>query len=241
VRFLSRAVRGDLGTSFRGRQPVSRQILIALPNTLKLAFASLIVAVLIGLSAGTLAAAFRDTWIDRLTTVVAVGGVSLPSFWLGLLFIMFFSVRLGWFPVAGAGSWRYLVMPSVTLGLVVSASLTRITRASMIEALDQDYVRTARAKGLAELSVVLRHALRNALIPVVTVLGLILGGLLSGAFIIEATFAYPGIGRLAITAINERDFPMIQGITLFVGVLYVLVNLSIDLIYAVVDPRIRYA
>jgi ABC-type dipeptide/oligopeptide/nickel transport system permease component len=124
---------------------------------------------------------------------------------------------------------------------VVSASLTRITRASMIEALDQDYVRTARAKGLAELSVVLRHALRNALIPVVTVLGLILGGLLSGAFIIEATFAYPGIGRLAITAINERDFPMIQGITLFVGVLYVLVNLSIDLIYAVVDPRIRYA
>ena len=233
-------LRGDLGTSFRSKQPVTEQIITRLPNTAKLAVGSLAVALVVGLTAGILSATFKNTWIDRVCMLVAVAGVSVPAFWLGLMLILLFSVRLGWLPVAGARSWEYLVLPSLTLGLVISAVLARITRASMLEALNQDYVRTARAKGLREHTVVYRHALRNALIPVVTIIGLLVGSLLSGAFIIEAVFGYPGIGLLAVNALQARDFPMIQGIVLFVAVVYVFTNMLVDILYGLIDPRIKF-
>ncbi len=241
LRFVGNAVQGDLGTSYRTDRPVSDQIMNRLPNTVKLAAASLVVALSVGLSAGILSASFRNSWIDRLSMLIAIAGVSIPSFWLGLMFIMFFSVRLGWFPVAGADSWKHVVMPAVTLGLVVSAVLARITRANMLDALAEDYVRTARAKGLREFWVVWRHALRNALIPVVTLIGLLIGSLLSGAVIIEATFGYPGIGLLAVEALRTRDFPMIQGIVLLIAVVYVFVNLLVDVLYSLIDPRIKFS
>lgn len=241
VRYVTRAVQGDLGTSYRTKQPVSGHITSRLPNTAKLTVAALAIAMFIGITAGVLSATFRNSWIDRISMLIAVIGVSIPAFWLGLMLILFFSVRLGWFPVAGAQGWRYLVLPAFTLGLVVSAVLARITRASMIEALEQDYVRTARAKGLHEFFVVYRHALRNALIPVITIVGLLVGSLLSGSFIIEAVFGYPGIGALAVQSLLTRDFPMIQGIVLFVAVVYVIVNLLVDIAYGFVDPRIKYS
>jgi ABC-type dipeptide/oligopeptide/nickel transport system permease component len=172
--------------------------------------------------------------------LIAVAGVSIPAFWLGLMLILLFSVKLGWLPVAGAQTWQHLVLPALTLGLVVSAVLARITRASMLEALSQDYIRTARAKGLSEYFVVWRHALRNALIPVITIVGLLVGTLLSGAFIIEAVFGYPGIGLLAVQALLTRDFPMIQGIVLLVAIIYVFVNLLVDILYGFIDPRIKF-
>lgn len=241
VRYVANALRGDLGTSYRTKQPVAGHIKSRIPNTAKLTIASLAIAMFIGITAGVLSATFRNSWIDRISMLIAVMGVSIPAFWLGLMLILFFSVRLGWFPVAGAQGWRYLVLPAFTLGLVVSAVLARITRASMIEALEQDYVRTARAKGLHEFFVVYRHALRNALIPVVTIVGLLVGSLLSGSFIIEAVFGYPGIGLLAVQSLLTRDFPMIQGIVLFVAVVYVLVNMLVDILYGFIDPRIKYS
>jgi peptide/nickel transport system permease protein len=169
-----------------------------------------------------------------------VVGVSIPGFWLGLMLILLFSVRLGWFPVAGAGGWRHLVLPAVTLGVLSSAVLARLTRAAMLEALSNDFIRTARAKGLKEHTVVIRHALRNALIPIVTIVGLQIGGLLSGAFIIEAVFGYPGIGQLAVNALRVRDFPVIQGIVLLVALIYVAINILVDLLYSIIDPRISH-
>ena len=241
VRYVGNALTGDLGISFRSKQPVGAEIRARLPNTLKLTAASLAVAVLIGVSAGVLSATFKGSWIDRLGMLVAIIGISVPGFWLGLMVMLLFAVRLRWFPVAGAESWRHLVMPAFTLGLIASAVLARLTRASMLEALGQEYVRTARAKGLRESFVVWRHALRNALIPVVTIVGLLVGSLLSGAFIIEAVFAYPGIGYLAVNALLTRDFPMIQGIVLLVAVIYVGVNLVTDLLYGLIDPRVGYS
>lgn len=241
LHFLSRALRGDLGRSFRSKQPVTREILTRLPNTLKLTVASLTVALLTGVSAGFLAAVFRGSWIDTATMLLAVLGVSLPSFWLGLMLILLFAVHLGWFPVSGAASWRHLVLPAVTLGFLTSGILARLMRSSLLDELSRDYVRTARAKGLREVTVLTRHVLRNALIPVVTIVGLQLGQLLSGAVIIEAVFAYPGIGLLAVNALQARDFPLIQGIVLFVAVVYVLVNLAVDLLYCLIDPRVSYA
>lgn len=238
--FVGDATRGDLGVSFRSKRPVVEEIQARLPNTIKLTVASLAVAVTLGVGAGIVAAVFRGTWIDGASMLVAILGVSIPGFWLGLMVILLFSVRLGWFPVAGASTWRHLVLPAVTLGVLASAVLARMTRSTMLEVLSQDYVRTARAKGLGEFIVVLRHALRNAAIPVVTIIGLQIGGLLSGAFVIEAVFAYPGIGLLAVNALQTRDFPMIQGIVLLVAVIYVLVNLAVDVIYGFLDPRIGY-
>ncbi|MDI3341371.1 MAG: ABC transporter permease [Sphaerobacter sp.] len=241
LKFVADAARGDLGRSFRTQRPVMQEIKTRLPNTLKLTAASLVVAVLIGVSAGVAAATFRGTWIDNASVAVAILGVSIPGFWLGLMAIMLFAVKLGWFPVSGAGTWRHLVLPAFTLGLLSSAILARLTRASMLDALAGDYVRTARAKGLREFWVVMRHALRNALIPVITMLGLQIGGLLSGAFIIESVFGYSGVGLLAVGALQTRDFPLIQGIVLLVALIYVGVNLLVDIIYAVVDPRISYS
>ncbi|MGB3329825.1 MAG: ABC transporter permease, partial [Thermomicrobiales bacterium] len=234
-------IHGDFGQSIRSRQPVFDEIITRLPNTLKLTAASLIVAITIGVSLGVISAVFKGRWIDKVSMVTAILGISIPGFWLGLMIMMLFAVRLGWFPVSGASTWRHLVMPAFTLGLLSSAVISRLTRASMLEALGQDYVRTARAKGLHESVVVIRHALRNALVPVVTIVGLQIGGLLSGAFIIESVFAYPGVGQLAVTSLQTRDFPMIQGIVLFVAVVYVAVNLLADLLYGFLDPRIRYS
>jgi ABC-type dipeptide/oligopeptide/nickel transport system permease component len=240
IRFIGHALQGDLGTSYRTKQPVTSHITARLPNTAKLTVASLVVALSIGLTAGILSATFRNSWLDRISMLIAVAGVSIPAFWLGLMLILLFSVRLGWFPVAGSQGWKYLVLPAFTQGLVVSAVLARITRAGMLEVLEQDYVRTARAKGLHEFFVVYRHALRNALIPIITIVGLLIGSLLSGAFIIEAVFGYPGLGLLAVQALTTRDFPMIQGIVLFVAVIYVSVNLVVDILYGFIDPRIKY-
>lgn len=238
--FMGNLAQGDLGESYRTHRPVTEMIGNRLPNTIKLTVASLTIAALIGIVAGIIAAVFRDTWVDFLSMLVAILGVSIPGFWLGLMAMMFFSVRLGWFPVAGAEGWRYLIMPAATLGVLASAILARMTRSSMLEELNQDFVRTARAKGLRERVVVYRHALRNALIPIITILGLQVGGLLSGAIIIESVFAYPGLGMLAVQALNTRDFPLIQGIVLLIAVIYVVVNLVVDLIYGMLDPRVRY-
>jgi len=241
ITFMTNLAKGDMGQSFRTRRPVTEEIRNRIPNTVKLTIASLAVASLIGIVTGIVAAVFKNTWIDFVSMLVAIIGVSIPGFWLGLMAMMLFSVRLGWFPVAGADTWRHLVMPAVTLGVLASAILARMTRSSMLEVLNQDYVRTARAKGLKETVVVARHALRNALIPIVTIIGLQVGGLLSGAFIIEAVFAYPGIGMLAVQALSTRDFPLIQGIVLLVATIYVMVNLFVDLLYGFIDPRVRYS
>jgi ABC-type dipeptide/oligopeptide/nickel transport system permease component len=238
--YVTGILHGDFGNSYRSRQPVFEEIITRLPNTLKLTFASLLVAVTIGITAGVLSAVYKGRWIDKVSMVVAIFGISIPGFWLGLMIMLLFGVRLEWLPVSGATTWRHLVMPAFTLGLLSSAVIARLTRASMLDALNQDYVRTARAKGLGSSRVVIRHALRNAMIPVVTIVGLQIGGLLSGAFIIESVFAYPGIGQLAVTALQSRDFPVIQGIVLFVATIYVGVNLLADLIYGYLDPRIQY-
>jgi len=241
LQYIQGIAHGDFGQSIRSRQPVFDEIIERLPNTLRLTAASLVVAVVIGISTGVISAVFKGKWIDKVSMVIAILGISIPGFWLGLMMMLVFAVRLGWFPVSGAATWKHLVMPAFTLGLLSSAVIARLTRASMLDAMNQDYIRTARAKGLTETGVVVRHALRNALVPVVTIVGLQIGGLLSGAFIIESVFAYPGIGALAVTALQNRDFPMIQGIVLFVAVVYVGVNLIADLVYGLLDPRIRYS
>ena len=241
LRYVKGAVRGDLGYSYRSRLPVGPEIMKRLPNTLKLASAGFLIALVIGVTNGVLSAVFRGSWFDRLSMFVSVLGISIPGFWMAMMIMLLFGVRLRWFPVSGAGTWQQLVMPATTIGILASAGLARLTRANMLETLNQEYIRTARAKGLRESIVVLRHGMRNALIPIVTLIGLLIGGLLTGAFIIEAVFAYPGIGQLAVGAIQARDFPMVQGIVLFVAAVYVAVNIVTDVLYAFLDPRIRRA
>jgi ABC-type dipeptide/oligopeptide/nickel transport system permease component len=233
-------VQGDLGVSVRTRRPVVTEIQERYAYTLVLTFASLLIALTVGLITGILAAVYKDSFIDNFTMFLALFGLSMPAFWFGLLMIQWFGVNLRWFPVMGASSWRHLVLPAMTLGLIASTVQARVVRSGMLEVLNSDYVRTARAKGLREWAVVLRHGLKNALIPTVTVLGLQVGGLLGGAFIIETVFAWPGIGELAVKAITQRDFPVIQGVIVVVAVTYVLVNLLVDLSYRVLDPRISY-
>lgn len=241
VRYVGDAMRGDLGVSVTTRKPVVEEIVDRYPATLQLAVGSLAVSCLVGLVAGILAAVYKDSWIDTLAMVFAMAGLSMPAFWFGLLMIYFFSVRLGWFSVIPDDSLKSLVLPAVTLGLIASSVVARLVRSAMLEVLGQDFIRTARAKGLRERRVLLRHALGNALIPVVTIIGLQFGGLLSGAFIVEAIFAWHGIGELAVDAFGKRDFPLIQGIVLVVATSYVLVNLLVDLLYAALDPRITYS
>jgi peptide/nickel transport system permease protein/oligopeptide transport system permease protein len=238
-RFVGSAITGDLGTSIRSRRPVAQEIAENLGSTAVLAAASMAVAVVLGVSLGLVAALLRNSWLDVLSMLVALLGVSMPSFWLGLLLILGFSLHLGWFPATGGGDLRHLVMPALTLGLIASAIIARLTRSSMLEVLGQDYVRTARAKGLAEWGVVVRHGLANALIPIVTIFGLQFGSLLAGAVIVETVFSRPGVGRLLVGGILNKDFPLVQGTILFVATAYVLVNLLVDLAYAVLDPRIR--
>jgi len=239
-RFVANAVRGDLGTSIRSRRAVSTEIGENVGSTAQLALASMAVAVAIGVPLGLLAALFRSSWFDAGSMIVALLGVSMPSFWLGLLMIVTFSLHLGWFPATGGGDLHHLVLPAVTLGMIASAIIARLTRSSMLEVLGQDYVRTARAKGLAWWGVVVRHALKNALIPVITIFGLQFGNLLAGAVIVETVFSRPGLGRLIVGGILAKDFPLVQGTVLFVATVYVLINVLVDIAYAFVDPRIRF-
>jgi ABC-type dipeptide/oligopeptide/nickel transport system permease component len=237
--FLGKAVHGDFGVSLRQQQPTINLVGERMPATLELAGAAMAIALCIGVPLGIAAATKRGSIWDNLLMLGGLVGQSLPVFWLGLLLIMLFSVGLGWLPVAGTGGVEHLVLPATTLGLFSTAYIARMTRSSMLEVLGRDYVRTARSKGLAERGVVLRHALRNALIPLVTIVGLQFGALLGGAVITESIFAWPGVGRLTIQAIQTKDLPLVQACVLLLAMLFVLANLVVDVLYAYLDPRIR--
>jgi peptide/nickel transport system permease protein len=238
--YLRNLLKGDLGVSFRFGEPVTRLIAERYPATLELAVLSLLVAVLIAIPAGILAATRPGHWRDRLITSVTLVGISLPNFALGPIAIIIFSILLGWLPVSGRGGPSHYILPALTLGTALSAILTRMVRASMIEELQEEYIKTARAKGLSEFKVLFKHALKNGLIPVVTVLGLQFGTLLAGAIITETIFSWPGIGRLTVQAINSRDYPLVQGCILMIACTYVAVNILTDLAYGLLDPRIKY-
>ena len=230
---------GDLGASLRFNQSVASLIAQRYPNTLQLTVSALLLAVVLSIPAGIRSAQRRNGWDDRALSVVSLFGLSFPNFALGPILILIFSIKLGWLPVSGSGSLASLVLPAITMGGALAAILTRMVRTSMLEELSQDYIRTARAKGLTERAVVYRHALRNALIPVITVLGLQFGALLAGAIVTETIFAWPGIGRLTIQAIGNRDYYLVQGCILAIGLTYVAVNFLTDLVYSLVNPRIR--
>jgi ABC-type dipeptide/oligopeptide/nickel transport system permease component len=236
--YVSRAIRGDFGESIRSGQPVLGEISDRVAPTLELALAAMAIAVALGLLTGVTAATSKSSAADFSTMAVSLVGLSLPTFWSGLLLIYLFGLKLGWFPVSGAGGLRALLLPAVTLALPAAAVLARLTRSSMLEVLGQDYVRTARSKGLPEDAVVYKHALQNAFIPVLTIMGLQFGALLGGSVIVESVFARPGLGRFAVDAILARDFPVVQAIVLLAGVVFVLVNLLVDILYSVLDPRI---
>ena len=238
--YAGHAARGDLGRGLRGQRPVLDSILEALPGTAQLTIAALAFATVVGVTLGVIAALAHGTWIDTAAMGFAILGVSMPVFYSSLLLILLFSFTLGWLPATGQGGWERLVMPATALGLISAAVQARLVRSGMLGVLRQEYIVTAQAKGLAPRVVVLRHALVNALIPSITILGLQLGALLGGAVVTETIFSRPGLGRLAVDAILSRDFPLVQGAVLFTAVAYVLVNLLVDISYAAVDPRIRY-
>jgi ABC-type dipeptide/oligopeptide/nickel transport system permease component len=239
--FIRSVVRGDFGQSFQYRAPALRVVTERIAATAELALAALILTVAIGVSLGILAAVRRGTRYDYASTFLAVLGQSLPNFWLGIMLILLFGVALRWLPTSGFESWRHIVLPAITLAAFPTALVARLTRSSMLEILGRDYIRTGRAKGLAERSVVLRHALRNAAVPVLTVLGLQIGTLLGGAVITESVFAWPGMGKLVVDAIFFRDFPVVQTVLIFSATIFVGLNLVVDLLYTVIDPRIRYS
>jgi ABC-type dipeptide/oligopeptide/nickel transport system permease component len=238
---LGALLQGRLGRSIRYGEPVGRLILNFLPATIELALVGLGIAVVLGIMLGTLAALRPHGWIDNLSTIAALTGVSIPSFWLGLMLIFVFSLWLGWLPVTTGSNWQQLIMPAVTLGLYSTGVISRLARSSLVQTLRMDYVVTARAKGLPSRSVVLRHALRNSLIPVVTIIGVELGNLLSGTVVVETVFARPGLGRLIIDSITYRDYPALQGALLVAAFGYVLANALVDVSYCYLDPRIRDA
>ena len=238
--YAAHAVRGDLGRGLRSQRPVLDSILEVAPGTTQLTLAALALATILGMTLGILAALARGTWLDTAAMTFAILGVSMPVFYSSLLMILLFSFTLGWLPATGQGGVARLVMPATALGMISAAVLARLVRSGMLAVLRQEYVVTARAKGLAPRAVVLRHALKNALIPAVTMLGLQLGALLGGAVVTETIFSRPGVGRLAVEAILSRDFPLVQGTVLFAATTYVLVNLVVDVSYAAIDPRVRY-
>jgi peptide/nickel transport system permease protein len=240
LRYLDALAKGDLGRSLRNRQPVTALLRARLPNTLTLAGASLAVTLVIGVGTGMLAAIRRGTAFDTASMVFALIGVSMPGFWLGLMLIFLFAVRLGWLPTSGAGGIKHLILPAVTLGVGNAAIIARLTRANLLEVLHQEYVRTARAKGLRPRSVLIGHAMRNAIIPTLTVLGLQWGTLLAGSVVIETVFAWPGVGRLLVDSVAVRDYPVIQACVLLFALVFMLTNLLVDVAYALLDPRIRY-
>jgi ABC-type dipeptide/oligopeptide/nickel transport system permease component len=237
--FLGGVVRGDLGKSFRYGTPVTTEIRSRLGRTLQLALAAMAVAILFAIPLGIIAAVWRGTWIDHTAMTISLVGISMPNFWLGPLLAILFAVVLGWLPVAGSGTAAHLVLPAITLGAALSAILARMTRASLLEELRELYVLSARARGVSRARAVLRHAFRNSLIPVVTIIGLQFGAVLTGTIITETIFAWPGVGRLLIQSINFRDYPLIQGCILFISFTYVMMNLITDLTYGLLDPRIR--
>ncbi len=239
-RFVSGAIRGDLGQSLRTNRAVVEEIGDRIGNTLRLAAVGMTLAILLGLGSGTVAAVFHRRAMDNVVMVGAMLGVSIPGFWFGLLLIFVFAVTLGWFPSSGASGLRHLVLPGIALGVRAAAILARMTRSSMLEVIRRDFVRTARAKGLNERTVIYRHVLKNSLIPVITIIGLQFGALLAGTIIIEQVFTWPGLGTLLLHSLNARDYPLVQGIVLYIAVGYIAVNLAVDLLYGYLDPRIRY-
>lgn len=230
--------KGDIGTSYSTKRPVLSEILEVFPNTVKLALASTVIAIIIGILFGIISAVKQYSLLDSLITVLALLGISMPMFWVGLLMILLFSVKLGWLPPSGFTSMKSMIMPAIALGAQSIAVLTRMTRSSMLEVIRQDYIRMVRAKGQNESTIIFRHAFKNALIPIITVIGLQFGSLLGGAIITESVFSIPGLGRLMIDSIKNRDFPVVQGCVLFIAITFSLVNLIVDLLYSYVDPRI---
>lgn len=241
-RFIERLLtEGSLGTSIRTNREVLVEIADRLPYTLYLTFGAVALSAVVGIATGVLAAVRRGKPTDVTVLIGTTLGLSVPSFWVALLMMWLFSIKLGWLPVAGSGSWKHLVMPVLTLALPSIATKSRLTRSAMLESLGQDYIRTSRAKGLRDRQVVMVHALRNALLPVLTIIGLQFGALLGGAFITEVIFGWPGVGQLAVNSILQRDFPVVQGTVLLVTVSFIVTNLIVDILYAWVDPRIRYS
>lgn len=239
LRWLGNAATGDLGNSYRNGAPVLDSLADRFPATLKMAGLGLAMSVALAVPLGTLAAVFRNGPIDHFSRIFALVGAAMPGFWVAYLLILLFSVNLGWLPVAGSSTWKHIILPAVTLGIAGSASLMRVTRSEMLENLGLDYVRTARSKGLTSSAVIVRHALRNALIPLTTILGMRFAGMLGGAVIVETIFSWPGVGKLMIDAIFDRDYPMIQGFVIFMGTVTLIINLIVDIGYGLIDPRVR--
>ena len=240
LHFVSNAIKGDFGESLYYHVPVLNLIMERLPASLELAFASMFIALAVSLPIGIISAVYRGSALDMGSMLAALFGLSMPHFWLGIMLILIFSVKLGWLPTSGRGSLAQLIMPATALGLSLMAMFARLTRSVMLEVLNLDYIRTARAKGLGEFMVIGKHALKNALIPLVTVAGMQFGFLIGGTVIIETVFAWPGVGRLVVQAIFNRDYPLVQAIVLVLAVIFVLVNLLVDILYVYLDPRISY-
>ena len=240
LKYMQNLAQGDFGTSFMQRRPALPIVLDRLPPTLLLASASLLLTVIVSIPLGVLGAIRRGSAWDRSSLVLAMSGKAVPNFWFGVMLIIVFSIWLGWLPSFGAGSWQHIIMPTITLALGNVAIITRIVRSSMIDTLGQDYVRTARAKGITERAVILGHAFRNTSLPTVTVIGLEFGALLSGSVITETVFAYPGIGYLAVQAIRAKDFPIVLSVVLVIAVITLVVTLAVDILYAALDPRVNY-
>ncbi|HEY3367059.1 MAG TPA: nickel ABC transporter permease [Symbiobacteriaceae bacterium] len=239
IKFLTDLATGNFGISFRNKQPVMPQLVERMPATMTLAFAGMAVSLLVAVPIGIQSAVRRGKAIDVLGRVFALIGISFPNFWLGIMLMLIFAVKLRWLPASGYQGFKYLILPAVTLGLILSSIITRLIRSAMLDVLRQQYVQTARAKGVAERTVIYRHAFRNALIPTVTFVGLQLGSLLGGTVILEQVFSWPGVGRLALDAISNRDFPMVQGAVLMLSTVMVAINLAVDLTYGFLDPRIK--
>lgn len=245
--YLKNLLTGNLGTSLTTRQPILQEIIVRLPHTLNLACSSMIVAILIGIPAGIIAAIKKDTIVDNLLTTTSLAGISIPNFWLGSMLILLFSVTLRWLPTGGmtepfwtATGFKQAILPSIALGLSVAAGFTRIGRSAMLDVLQSDYIRTAKSKGIKGYKVILIHALRNALIPIITQFGTSFGGLLGGAIITEQVFVINGVGTYLINAINQRNYPVVQSTVLVIAAMFILVNLAVDLVYVLIDPRISY-
>ena len=240
VRYFSHMLQGDLGTSLRSKRPVATEIADRFMPTLWLTLAAMAWSVAFGMIIGIVSAVWRNKWPDRLGMTLAVSGISFPAFALGMVLMQVFSVELGWLPTVGASTWQHYILPSITLGAAVAAVMARFTRASFVEVIQEDFVRTARAKGLSERVVVTKHTLRNALIPVVTMMGLQFGFLLGGSIVVETVFNWPGLGRLLVDAVTQRDYPVIQGLVLLFSLEFILINLIVDVMYGVINPSIRY-
>jgi glutathione transport system permease protein len=240
VSFFTHMLQGDFGTSIRTRRPVSVEIGERFFPTVMLTITSMVWAVIFGMGIGIVSAVYRNKWPDRLGMTLAVSGISFPAFALGMLLMQIFSVQLGWLPTVGAATWKHYILPSITLGAAVAAVMARFTRASFVEVIQEDFVRTARAKGVHESRVIFKHTLRNALIPVVTMMGLQFGFLLGGSILVEAVFNWPGLGRLLVDAVQMRDYPVIQTLVLLFSLEFILINLVVDVLYGYINPTIRY-